>query len=683
MRNNSRLKIIKIATYVTLAILLFGANYTMSAQNIIRGTIDLRETNIVKDDIVKLNGEWQFEYGNHLTSNELKKIKSDKKTYLKIPSSWTHISKKGISLPAYGNGTYCLKIILDEKNKINNYGLYIGNIISAYKLWINDSLVGQAGVAAIDSVKFKPIYLPQSYYFYSTSDTIDIVIQVSNFYDPIYAGLWQNIYIGERGTIEHYKWKIELFTVFIFSTFILLFLYQLSISFVQKAEKSHLIIPLLALISMIKMLLDGPISIYNFIPNLDFTIYYRLWLFSFFVIYLIVKLTNSIYPKEVNKKIDVFLDWLYGVFAISFLFIDIQIILSNIILLVYINLLCLGYIFTVLIKAVHRRRDYSIITLLSFTVMAMFVLNDLLFVVTQSSYGYLSHIGVMVHIVIQSITISLKYALSHNKVIQLSNELMDANRNLEVQVNIRTKELNRANEELESVNKQKDLLISTISHDLMGMFNTLITFSKSLYKDKTISDKQHITATKLYQISNKGYYMLDNILAWAKLHITYKQETKTITNLNELINENIYLLAEQIKNKSLIATVEINNEFHFYSSFDNLHTIIRNLLSNAIKFSNKGGQIKFRNNISGNYVQIEILDEGIGMSPEIMGSIFHPDTNKRREGTAGERGNGLGLFIVKELIESNNGKITCISKTDLGTQFIIEFPIKTIELKKS
>jgi len=46
---------------VTLAILLFGANYTMSAQNIIRGTIDLRETNIVKDDIVKLNGEWQFE----------------------------------------------------------------------------------------------------------------------------------------------------------------------------------------------------------------------------------------------------------------------------------------------------------------------------------------------------------------------------------------------------------------------------------------------------------------------------------------------------------------------------------------------------------------------------------------------------------------------------------------------
>jgi len=663
--------------YWIIIILLFGGiNINTYGQTAVNGILDLRKNNQLNENVIDLTGEWQFIFGKHLTFMEMKMIEDKQKTFLKIPSSWTRILKNGKKLPAFGIGTYYIQIIKDKKSRDfdMSYGLSIGNIVTAYKLWVNGKLVGQAGVASIDSTLFKPIYLPQACYFNSNSDTLNVVIQVSNFYDPIYAGLWQNIYLGERKKIEHFEWKTILFNLFIFSAFILMFVYQISIGFIKKNEKSHRIIALLALISMIKMLLDGPISIYNFIPNLDFRIYYRFWLYSFFIIYLILKLTKITYPNEINKMANKSFDWFYGISAIAFLVLNTHTILSHIILIVYANLICLIYLFYVIIKAVVRGRDYSMITLFSYTIMVMFVLNDLIFVVTQTSYGYLSHIGVIIHIVIQSIAASLKFALSHDKVIYLSKELIDANRNLEVQVKIRTSELNKVNEELAGINKQKDFLISTISHDLMGIFNTLIAFSKSLYKDKTITDKQHKKVVKLYQTSNKGYFMLDNILAWAKINITYKREIVTITNLNELVNENIYLLAEQINSKSLIANTFIDNSYHFTSSYDNLHTIIRNLLTNAIKFSNKGGQIKFSNKMNGNFVQIEITDDGIGMSEDILATVFDPEINKRREGTAGERGSGLGLFIVKELVESNNGKISCKSKINFGTQFTIEFP---------
>lgn len=672
------LKIFRIF-FTCYFVFLVGINTTY-AQIVKKGIIDLQNINILNENVVDLSGEWQFEYGKHLSANEMNSIPSSKKTYLKIPSSWTSITKNGKSLPAHGVGTYYLRVILDKKQKNHgtDYGFSIGNIVTAYKLWVNDNLITQAGTASTNNEIFRPVYLPQSCFCKVDKDTLNIVIQVSNFYDPVYAGLWQKIYIGKRDKIISFDWRSTTFTLFILSAFVLLFFYQFSLTFVQKKEKSHFIIALLSLISMIKMLLDGPVSIYNFLPNLDFTIYYRFWLFSFFVIYLILRLTKLTYPLEINKAIVKFFDWFYLISSIAFIFVDIQLVLSNIILIVYANLICLGYLFWVLTRAVIRGRAYSFITLISFTVMVMFVLNDLIYVVTQSSYGYLSHVGVIIYIVIQSITISLKFALSHDMVLQLSNELIDANRNLEEQVEVRTKELHQVNIELGIINKQKDLLISTISHDLMGTFNVMINFSKALYRDNSLTEKQHKTTTQLYQTSNKGYFMLDNILAWAKMHITYKQEIKRITNLSIIIEENIYLLADQINNKSLETTIIINDDLHFNSSIENLNTIIRNLLSNSIKFSHAGGKIIISNQKKEGYMQIIIGDNGIGMSSELCETVFDPEIEKRREGTSGERGSGLGLFIVKELVESNKGRITCKSNVNIGSEFIIKFPLHSI-----
>ena len=663
--------------FITCYLIALAGINTSNAQTIKKGVLDLQKSNILNEKVVDLSGEWQFEYGRHLSSAQMRNIHPNKKTYLKIPSSWTNITQNGKKLNSFGIGTYYLRLILDEKcvKSSNDFGMSIGNIVSSYKLWVNNDQIIHVGIASSNIKLSKPIYLPQSCFYKINNDTLDIVIQVSNCVDPIYAGLWQNIYFGKRDKIISFDWKSTFSTLFIFSIFALLFFYQLSLTFVNKNEKSHIIIALLSLLSMLKLTLDGPISIYNFLPDLNFTFFYKLWLFSFFLIYLIFRLTRLTNPLEINKTIVKFFDWFYSISALSFILLDNQLIISNIFLIVYANLICLVYLFFVLTRAVIVGRAYSVINFISYTIMVMFILNDLIFLVTQSGYGYLSHIGVVIYIVIQSITISLKFAQSHARVLQLSNDLIDANRNLEGQVETRTKELHQVNIELNKINNQKDLLISTISHDLMGTFNVMINFSKALFNDNSLTEKQHKTTAQLFQTSNKGYFLLDNILAWAKMHITYKQEIRLITDLSLIIEDNIYLLADQINNKSLETIVLINNDLCFYSSVDNLNTIIRNLLSNSIKFSNNGGRIRISNIEKDGCIQIIISDEGIGMSSELCQIVFDHEKDKRREGTSGERGSGLGLFIVKELVESNKGFISCTSNIDTGSEFCIKFPL--------
>jgi signal transduction histidine kinase len=666
-----------IYRHLTLILILSLSISTLNAKTVKNGKLDLHFPVMHNNKLIDLSGEWQFYWGKHLSAIQMRNLKTADKRYIKTPASWNHYYTNGTKTPTYGIATYYLRITLNEKDKDTegNYGLRIGNIISAYKLWVNDKLVETVGNASTTAKNFKPIYLPQTCYFETESDTIDIVLQVSNFVDPVYAGIWQKIYFGPHESIKSNNWLKSGITFFFLSAFIIFFIYQFSIGFIQKSDKSHWLIAVLSFISFIKLFLDGDISVYNFLPNLDFDIYYRLWLSTFLIFPITLRLTKIAYPLDGNKLIENSLYWFYNIMFVVVITFNIQLILKNIYIIIVVTFLCGIYLLYILIIAIINGRKFSIISLISYTVMLTFIVNDLVFLASQFTFGYLSHYGIFFYILVQSIVVTSKFAFSHKKVLILSNKLAESNKNLEAIVEVRTKELYQTNLELEKTNKQKDFLISTISHDLMGFFNTLITFSKTLLKDKSLTEGQSKSISKVLQTSYNGFLLLDNILPWAKLHISHNPDFKKIDNLNSLIDENLNLFVDLIERKNLKPIVSIKENLFFNCNLGNLNTILRNLLSNAIKFSNINGQINISNKLKDGLIQIKIEDNGIGLSPEDVLTIFTPEKTLKRVGTAGERGSGLGLMIVKELVESNNGKIYCYSEIDKGTTFVIEFKL--------
>jgi signal transduction histidine kinase len=107
---------------------------------------------------------------------------------------------------------------------------------------------------------------------------------------------------------------------------------------------------------------------------------------------------------------------------------------------------------------------------------------------------------------------------------------------------------------------------------------------------------------------------------------------------------------------------------------DQLESILRNLISNALKFSKPGGHIGVYTQPTDDKIEITIHDDGIGIPREMQETIFDSTINNRRAGTKGEVGTGMGLLIVKELVESNSGTITCQCHFPTGTDFIMAFP---------
>jgi signal transduction histidine kinase len=106
--------------------------------------------------------------------------------------------------------------------------------------------------------------------------------------------------------------------------------------------------------------------------------------------------------------------------------------------------------------------------------------------------------------------------------------------------------------------------------------------------------------------------------------------------------------------------------------------VIRNLLSNAIKFTKEAGTIKVESSLDNGAVQISIIDNGVGISPEQQKQLFDNSTHFSTQGTNREKGTGLGLLICKEFIEKNKGRIWVESELKKGSKFSFTLPVSAV-----
>lgn len=110
-------------------------------------------------------------------------------------------------------------------------------------------------------------------------------------------------------------------------------------------------------------------------------------------------------------------------------------------------------------------------------------------------------------------------------------------------------------------------------------------------------------------------------------------------------------------------------------------TILRNLVSNAIKFTPENGKVSIKAIQTEEQLQVKVSDTGIGMKQEVMDKLFVVGQKVVYNGTANEKGTGLGLLLCKELVEKNGGSIHVYSEPEKGSSFSFTLP-KTPSEKK-
>lgn len=232
--------------------------------------------------------------------------------------------------------------------------------------------------------------------------------------------------------------------------------------------------------------------------------------------------------------------------------------------------------------------------------------------------------------------------------------------------------------QLEQADKQKDLFLATLSHELRTPLNSILGWIQIL-RTRELEPSEIDRAMEVIERNAKGQSeMISDILFVSRI-ITGKLEIKhEPINVSEVIDTVVEMIRPSAEAKALELTID-SSEYEpvpVEGDAERLQQVFLNLLTNAIKFTPEGGKIEIRLRRVGSDVVFEISDTGQGINPQFVPYVFErfrqaDSTYTRRIG-----GLGLGLAIVRHLVELHGGTVTAHSDgKDRGSRFSIKLPI--------
>ncbi|MCX6165466.1 MAG: PAS domain-containing sensor histidine kinase [Ignavibacteriae bacterium] len=236
--------------------------------------------------------------------------------------------------------------------------------------------------------------------------------------------------------------------------------------------------------------------------------------------------------------------------------------------------------------------------------------------------------------------------------------------------------LTEYSKELEELNKNKDKFFSIIAHDLRNPFTSIYGFSSVLSEEFDTLSKEEIREYINYiYIGTKNIYdLIENLLTWSRLQTGRAMVQPVKLNLFSEVQDAINILNVFTKNKRIKLVNAVEKNISALGDDNMVDSILQNLISNAIKFTKASGLVKITSKVTDNFVEISIIDNGIGMSRDEIENLFQLGKQKSKTGTSEERGTGLGLILCKEMIIRLNGQLNVESEVNVGSTFSFTLP---------
>lgn len=268
---------------------------------------------------------------------------------------------------------------------------------------------------------------------------------------------------------------------------------------------------------------------------------------------------------------------------------------------------------------------------------------------------------------------------ANEEVLRQSGKILDQQKHISEQ----NQELEHTVQELQKSNRAKDHFFSILAHDLKNPIAALTGVSDYLHKNFSRLDKKdtHEYLGSIHKSSNAIFDLVVNLLNWSRTQSKNIEYSPVDFNLFELIQKNAALLEQQLNNKHITLTINVDLSHHVFADYNMMDTVIRNLISNGIKFTTFNGEITITTTDQDGNIVLCISDSGIGMTAEQLDKLFELDKNNIGVGTAGERGTGLGLVISQEFIQANKGSIRVTSEPGKGSSFYVSLPKSLTEIK--
>ena len=220
----------------------------------------------------------------------------------------------------------------------------------------------------------------------------------------------------------------------------------------------------------------------------------------------------------------------------------------------------------------------------------------------------------------------------------------------------------------------QDEFVSTVSHELRTPLTSIRGFSQTLLNswDKIDDENKQKFIKIIEEQSNRLINLVENIL-------TVSRENSfnyvfTNVNVNNLIDKILPIFTEQYKEHNIIFN-KLDKLPNARLDSDKFQQIITNLVDNACKYSPKGSSVTISTKYLEDEIVISVEDNGVGIDKSDYDKLFKKFSRLENHLTSKTQGNGLGLYITKNIIEKMNGNISFESEINKGTIFYVKFPV--------
>lgn len=236
--------------------------------------------------------------------------------------------------------------------------------------------------------------------------------------------------------------------------------------------------------------------------------------------------------------------------------------------------------------------------------------------------------------------------------------------------------LEKAEQKLKTLLEYKDKFVSIISHDLRSPVAAVLGIAEMLVNDKEeLSKLDDFYKEMILSIKEEMIRLLDyndKLYHWSNLELGNFEVVKTKSSLDKIIKTAHRTAEKKLESKNITFSTNLKSDIDVDVDMTLFLQVLNNLMANAIKFTPENGEISININTN-KKLQLSVVDSGVGMPKEVCENIFTGFARNSTIGTEGEKGTGLGLGIVKKIIDAHGFTIHVESEEGKGSEFIIDF----------